>query len=341
VLQTVGFGTELLATTVELLWNVLEKCPAAREHQKPPEPEPVPEADGEKHSTDEDEEWSDEKLEGEQAVTESGADSGEVEGGVGNWQDGIRTLDSQAEVSGKEETAGGSKEEISETIENGGGAASREAGEGLAATTSGDTEAIEDHVLTAEDNVQKAEDEATRGGAPLVETDGTSSPSEEGTSPEKRDSEASALAAERCSETSAFEEDASSSDQSASDAAAEAHSPLPPESQPDLPKEPFTTDALVASLAGLMKRYLAHGFKKSDRELVNELLIVAGFLSDDSANLRSFTETGLLELLLLISCTPELSETGNSMGIPQVRRRRFVQSSCSKHENFDRGAGKM
>jgi hypothetical protein len=362
VLQTVDIGSELLATTVELLWNVLEKCPAAREHKNPPEPEPVPEATGRKHSTDEDEEeeqWSDEELDGEEAVTESGADSGEVEGGVGNWQDGIRTLDS--EVSGKsreeEEKAGGTKGDMGDTVENG-GEASRDAGEGegLGAKTSGDREATDDHDRTAEDNlqkaeenvqkaedhVQKAEDEATRkeGAAHSVEMDGARSPSVDGTSTEMPDSEASALAAERGSETSAFEEGASSSDQTASDAAAGAHSHQPPKSQPDRPKEPFTTDVLVASLAGLIKRYLAHGFKKSDRELVNELLIVAGFLSGDSAHLRSFTETGLLDSLLLISCTPELSETGNSMGIPQVGRRRFVQTSSSRHKNLDRGAGK-
>lgn len=355
MLQTVDIGTELLATTVDLLWNVLEKCPGAREHQKPPEPESVAEATGRKHSTDEDEEeeeWSNGELEGEQAVSESGADSGEVEGGVGNWQDGIRTLDSQAEVSGKsreeEEMAGGS---MSGTIENGGGAASRDAGDGLAATTSGDMEAKEDNVRTAEDNdrtaeddnrtaednkrtaednFQKAEDEPTRkeGGAPLDEIDGTEAPSVEGTSPEMPDPEASALDSETRLRTSAFEEDASSSDQTEADAAAGANSHQPPE---DRPKEPFTTDALVASLAGLMKRYLAHGYKKSDRELVNELLIVAGFLTGDSANLRSFMETGLLDSLLLISCTPELSGTGNSMGIPQVGRRRSrVQASDTR-----------
>lgn len=336
-------SSELIHTAVEILWNVLERVPSAREHRNAPEPEADPIRPETKSGENSDEEDYVEDGEGEGEETGEGV-NGPEEGGDESWQDGARALDfgeervSRVREESIESGAGMGREEL-EAAESAGecmrDAASscretegdaavttgfvREGAESeLAQSTGGNREEGKPGTVSKADRAVETEGEVTTDDLD-PENDEATVPNAEYDIGERHSSRESDSSQGNCLN---FDEEASSSNGNANENRLNDGTTIP-DPQPsgvNTPREPFTTDALVGSLAGLMRRHIDRGYKKGDRELLNDLLVVAGFLAGDAANLRSFVESGLLEILLDVSCTPELSGSGEAGGILQASR---------------------
>ncbi|GAQ87466.1 hypothetical protein KFL_003550050 [Klebsormidium nitens] len=337
VLETAPFGAEIIHTCVELLWNVLERCPSAREHRTLPEPEPEPVPDATRSDENSEEEDEEDEEEGEEMGagvsgpenTEAGSETCGDGDGDGNgescWQEGARALDyAEAGVSGGQGEGfegGAEKGEIEE--ESGFEAARTEGGSGrdtgsgfrhsqgdAAASTDpseGEIESAEPAESRREENGSEMQDEVVHQfetDEAILEVVESIVENDEATAPSFEDSRS--------------DRPASNGEASSSGSGAQANGTGIADSGRNTPREPFTTDTLVTSLAGLMRRCIDRGYKKGDKELLNDLLIVAGILGGDAANLPSFAESGLLKLLIAVSCTPELVGGGGAGGILQV-----------------------
>lgn len=349
MLETAPVGAEIIHTGVELLWNVLERCPSAREHATPPEPEPEPVADVTRSSQESDEEWDEDEEEDEEGEEMgegvSGAEETETEpekivngkgkgngngniNGNGNgesaWHEGGRALDyEEARVAGREGAGleGGAEqgdvpgESAFETDENAAqsgrdtGSGFRESQGVMAAPSDGSGEGSQS-AEPAGSREQRNDSETETGVARELETI---------LGAVENDVENGETTVSSFGDPTS-DRPASNGDASSSGTGAQANGTGTAERGVNPPREPFTTDALVTSLAGLMRRYISRGYKKGDKELLNDLLIVAGFLGGDAANLPSFAESGLLELLIAVSCTPELGGSGGAGNILQVRK---------------------